>query len=56
MDDLKFYPDVNSIDVEQNRNERFPMSYRTSREYNLMLDDGVRTPLGQKSDGIIQFS
>ena len=57
VDDLReFYPDVNSIDVEQNRNERFPMSYRTSREYNLMLDDGVRTPLGQKSDGIINLA
>ncbi len=38
-DDLReFYPDVNSIDVS-NRNEKFPMSHRTSRECTLMLDD-----------------
>lgn len=57
VDDLReFYPDVNSIDVEQNRNERFPMFYRTARGYNLILDDGIRTPLDQKSDGIINLA
>lgn len=56
VDDLKeFYPDVNSIDMERNRNERLPMFYRTARGYNLILDDGIRTPLDQKSDGIINL-
>jgi hypothetical protein len=56
VDDLKeFYSDINSIDMERNRNERLPLFYRTARGYNLILDDGIRTSLDQKSDGIINL-